>query len=133
MHDKYSVQDVTDIRAAHPDAKIICHPECASSVCAVCDYVGSTSGMLKYVAASPAKTFAILSEDGIVNCMEYENPSKTFLPFSRTCAQMKRNNLCNILGVLQNPSTAPQVLVQEGVRAKALDCVNNMFKTAGAK
>ena len=133
VHDKYSVQDVTDIRAAHPDAKIICHPECASSVCAVCDYVGSTSGMLKYVAASQAKTFAVLSEDGIVNCMEYENPSNTFLPFSRTCAQMKRNNLCNILGVLQNPAAAPQVQVEESVRAKALDCVNNMFKTAGAK
>jgi len=133
VHDKYSVQDIADIRAMHPQAKIICHPECPSSVCALCDYVGSTSGMLKYVKESDAKTFAVLSEDGIVNSMEFENPSKIFLPFSRTCAQMKRNNLTNILGVLADTDSAPQVEVAQDISAKALNCINNMFKMAGAR
>lgn len=133
VHDKYSVQDVEDIRAKYPEAKIISHPECASSVCNICDYVGSTSGMLKYVQNSDAQTFAILSEDGITNVMEYENPSKIFLPYSRTCAQMKRNNLSNILGVLLDPEAAPQVTVERETAAQALKSINNMFKTAGTK
>jgi len=128
VHDKYSVQDVQDIRAEYPDAKIICHPECVSNVCELCDYVGSTSGMLKYVKESSADTFAVFSENGIVNCMEYQNPSKKFLPYGKACAQMKRNTLSNILGVLENLSRAPQVQVKEETAKKALNAINNMFK-----
>ncbi|MDR1123028.1 MAG: quinolinate synthase NadA [Elusimicrobiota bacterium] len=130
VHDKYSAQDVADIRRAHPDAAIICHPECAPQVCELCDYCGGTSGMLKFAKGSAAHTFAVLSEDGIVNCLERENPGKTFLRCSRACAQMKRNNLHNILGILKNPAPEAEVKVDEATASAAAKCLDKMFEAA---
>jgi quinolinate synthase len=128
VHDKYAAQDVNDIRAKYPQAKIICHPECARSVCELCDYSGGTGGMLKYVKGSSAPQFAVLSEDGIVNCMEFENPSKQFLRVSRICAQMKRNNLNNILAALQNFPREAEVVVNAEVAVAAKKTIDKMFE-----
>lgn len=133
VHDKYSVEDVHDIRKNNPLAKVICHPECPSTVCALCDYVGSTGGMLKYVKASEAENFAVLSEDGIVNSLEYENPSKHFINISKTCAQMKRNNLTNLLGILKNASVELEIKVDAGLGLRARKSIDNMFKMAETK
>ena len=131
VHDKYTAQDVSDIRAKHAQAKIICHPECAPAVCELCDYTGSTGGMLKYVKASPAKQFAVLSEDGIVNCLEYENPGKEFLPYSRACAQMKRNSLNNVLSALKNPAKEAEINIAPNTAQAAKKCIDKMFEEVG--
>jgi len=127
VHDKYTAQDVKEIRAKYPQAKIICHPECAPAVCELCDYTGSTGGMLKYVKATPSLQFAVLSEDGIVNCLEFENPGKEFLPYSRACAQMKRNSLNNVLAALKNPAREAEVNIDPAVARTAKKCVDRMF------
>lgn len=131
VHDKYTVRDIEEIKSAHPNAKIISHPECPRSVCEMSDYCGSTAGMLSYVKGSGAEEFAVFSEDGIVNSLELENPSKTFYPVSRTCAQMKRNTLNNVLGVLENLDKAPRVEVSRDIALKAKISIDNMFKMAG--
>ncbi len=131
VHDKYSVKDIEDIKKAHPEVKIVSHPECPIEVSSISDYCGSTAGMLDYVKASGAEEFAVLSEDGIVNSLELENPSKIFYQVSRTCVQMKRNTLQNILGILDNLDKAPQVSVAEEVALKAKNAIDNMFKMAG--
>jgi len=130
VHDRYMTQDVQELRKKHPNAKIICHPECAPAVSDSCDYTGSTGGMLKYAKESPALEFAVLSEDGILNCLEYENPQKSFIRATHTCAQMKRNALQNILAVLQNPQAAPQVQVEPAIAAGAKKCIDAMFEEA---
>jgi len=130
VHDKYTVQDVLDIRKNYPAAKIICHPESARAVCELSDYTGSTSGMLKFVKESAANQFAVFSEDGIVNCLEYENPSKQFLRVSRACAQMKRNNLNNVLGILKNPVKEAEVKIPPSVAEAAKTCIERMFAAA---
>jgi quinolinate synthase len=127
VHDKYTTQDVAGIRKSSPAAKIICHPECAPEVCELCDYTGSTSGMLKYVKESPAQEFAVLSETGIIDCLERENPQKTFLKTGRVCASMKRNNLQNILAALQSDNY-PQVEVPQEAARGALHMIERMFK-----
>jgi quinolinate synthase len=128
VHDKYAAQDVNDIRSQYPRAKVICHPECARPVCELCDYVGSTSGMLKYVKESSARQFAVLSEDGIINCMEYENPTKQFPRVSRTCAQMKRNNLYNILAALRELPSQAEIKVEAAVAYSAKKAIDKMFE-----
>lgn len=133
VHDRYTVQDVQEIRTKHPLAKLICHPECPLSVCELCDYVGSTAGMLKYVKESAAKEFAVLSETGIINCMEVENPSKTFLPVGRPCNQMKKNTLNNILTVLEKQPALFKVELPTDVMEKARTSIENMFKLTEAK
>ncbi len=133
VHDKYNAQAVMEIRQKYPEAKILCHPECSPAVCALCDYTGGTGGMLQYVKGQSAQTFAVLSERGIINCLEFENPSKTFLPVGRLCAQMKRNSLENILEVLKNPKArqAARVNVEAQTAQEAKRAIDNMFKHAG--
>ena len=131
VHDKYTLQDIEEIKKLHPLAKIISHPECAKEVSRLSDYCGSTSGMLTYVKNSKSEEFAVLSENGIINSLELENPSKRFYPSGRTCAQMKRNTLLNILGVLENLSQAPKVDVSAQTALKAKKAIDNMFKMAG--
>jgi quinolinate synthase len=131
VHDKYTVQEAREIRAKYTDAKLICHPECARPVCELCDYCGSTSGMLKYVKENGAGSFAVMSEDGILNCLERENPSKSFIRVSKTCAQMKRNNLHNILVVLKNTHNSPaEVKVNADTASAAKKCIDRMFEVA---
>ena len=89
--------------------------------------------MLTYVKNSAAREFAVLSENGIINSLEIENPLKTFYPVGRTCAQMKRNTLLNVLKVLENPDTAPKVEVPQETALKAKKAIDNMFKMAGKK
>lgn len=131
VHDKYTVQDIQEVKKLHPAAKIISHPECAKEVCLGSDYCGSTSGMLSYVQNSAAQEFAVFSENGIINSLQVQNPLKTFYRVGRTCAQMKRNTLFNILGVLENLCKAPKIEVPVQTAVKAKKAIDNMFKMAG--
>ena len=133
VHNKYSIKDIEEVKKLYTSAKIISHPECLREVSSLSDYCGSTSGMLTYVKNSAAREFAVLSENGIINSLEIENPLKTFYPVGRTCAQMKRNTLLNVLKVLENPDTAPKVEVPQETALKAKKAIDNMFKMAGKK
>lgn len=130
VHDKYTLKDIEIIKQKYPQAKIICHPECRKEVCQASDFCGSTSAMLKYVKESSADIFAVLSERGIIAVLEQENPTKTFLPTGRTCAQMKRNKLEDILEILKDNTDIPEVKVDDEVAASALKSINAMFKGA---
>ena len=130
VHDKYTLKDIEIIRQKYPQAKIISHPECRKEVCKNSDFCGSTSAMLKYVKESPADIFAVLSERGIIAVLEQQNPTKTFLPTGRTCAQMKLNKLEDILEILKDNKQIPAVEVEQKVASKALKTIEAMFKGA---
>ncbi len=130
VHDKYTLKDIEVIKQKYPQAKIICHPECRKEVCKIADFCGSTSAMLKYVKETPADIFAVLSERGIIAVLEQQNPTKTFLPTGRTCAQMKLNKLEDILEILKDNTDIPEVKVDEQVATSALKSINAMFKGA---
>ncbi len=130
VHDKYTLKDIEIIKQKYPQAKIICHPECRKEVCQASDFCGSTSAMLKYVKETSAEIFAVLSERGIIAVLEQQNPTKTFLPTGRTCAQMKLNKLEDILEILKDSTDIPQVKVDEKVATSALKSIKAMFKGA---
>ena len=130
VHDKYILKDIEIIKQKYPQAKIVCHPECRKEVCQNSDFCGSTSAMLKYVKESSAEVFAVLSERGIISVLERENPTKTFLPTGRTCAQMKLNKLEDILEILKDDKNIPEVKVEDKVANNALKAINAMFKGA---
>ena len=128
VHDKYRPEHVAQLRAQHADIKILAHPECAPEVCALCDYVGSTSGMAKYVASSPAKKFGMLTEFGLVNRLEAEHPDKQFVwPFG-LCSYMKKNNLINTLQVFIEPRPDQIVSVDAAVAKSAQKAIDKMFE-----
>ena len=130
VHDKYTLKDIEVIKQKYPQAKIICHPECRKEVCQKADFCGSTSAMLKYVSQNSADIFAVLSERGIIAVLEQQNPTKTFLPTGRTCAQMKLNKLEDILEILKDNKDIPEVKVDDKIAAQALKSINAMFKGA---
>ena len=128
VHDKYRPADVENLRAKYPGIKVVAHPECAPEVCRLCDYVGSTKGMVSYVAASPDKTFGMLTELGLVNRLEAEQPDKKFVwPFG-LCSYMKKNSLINTLQALTQPRADQVVTVDPTIAQKAKKTIEKMFE-----
>lgn len=130
VHDKYQVTQVENLRRQYPGVKILAHPECAPDVCALCDYVGSTSGMLKYVDGSSDKQFALLTEMGLVNRLEAAHPEKSFIASYGVCAYMKKNNLLNTFQALLEPRKEQVVTVDASVAAAAQKSIEKMFELA---
>lgn len=128
VHDKYRPEQVIQLREKYPGILVLAHPECAAEVCALCDYVGSTKGMMDYVARSNAKQFGMLTEEGLVNRLEAENPDKTFVwPFG-VCSYMKKNNLINTLQALVSPRKEQLVEMNEDLAEKARKSLYKMFE-----
>lgn len=128
VHDQYMPYHVEQMRSKCAGIKILAHPECNIDVCRLCDFVGSTSAMMDYVKTSPDKNFGLLTEYGLVNRLEAEHPDKKFFWEFGKCAFMKRNTLPAVLQCLKWPADYQQVSVPEDIAARALTCVENMFK-----
>jgi len=88
---------IDELREQYPDAEFLMHPECGclTKQMDLADRILSTEGMVRYVKESPAETFIIATENGILYRMRKENPDKTFLPASEhaSCHHMQRNTL----------------------------------------
>src|SRR5437588_4331801 len=74
VHEQFTERQLTKLKVHHPQAKLIAHPECEASVLAIADDVGSTRGLLEYVKASPAKSFIVATEVGILHLMQKARP-----------------------------------------------------------
>src|SRR5699024_404513 len=92
-HDQLSVQDIILMKAEHPEALVVVHPECRPEIVALADYVGSTTGILKFCKESNQKEFIIGTEDGTRYMLEKESPTKQFHFASKylVCPNMKVN------------------------------------------
>ncbi len=126
-HERLTAAKVLEMKAAHPDALFICHPECAPEVSALADHVCSTSGMYLYCAASPATKFIIGTEAGILYKLRLDNPAKEFILASPAliCPNMKLTSLEDLLLALQ--TMQPIVSVSEEVRLKAKAALDKML------
>ncbi len=100
VHEIFSNEKITKLLIRHPDAKLIAHPECEANILEKADYIGSTTGLLRYTQTDEATEFIVATEAGILHQMEKASPHKTFIPAppNNTCAcndcpHMKRNTL----------------------------------------
>lgn len=126
-HERLTADRVRQVRAEHPDALFICHPECSPEVSALADHVCSTSGMYLYCAKSPAKKFIIGTEAGILYKLRQENPDKEFILASPAliCPNMKLTSLEDLLLCLQ--TMQPVVRVPEDIRLRAKAALDRML------
>ncbi|HUT32754.1 MAG TPA: quinolinate synthase NadA [Planctomycetota bacterium] len=94
-HHHILARDVQALKAEHPDALFICHPECTSDVVALADHVASTSGMVRWCRETAAKTIIVGTEIGLLHRLRKDSPDKTFLEVSplADCPNMKLNTL----------------------------------------
>ncbi len=132
VHEEFSLEKILELKAAHPAAKVVVHPECKAYIIEVADYVGSTAGILDYCGESGAEEFIVVTESGILAEMRKRYPAKNFIPappMDSTCAcneckYMKMVTLENILSCLENES--PEVVIDEPVRKAAERSIINM-------
>lgn len=125
IHERLSPEYLLRARAAHPNAKIIAHPECTDEVRAIADYVVSTSGMLKVAEESAATEFIITTECGMVQRLKKDLPHKKFFTVCSVCFDMKKNTLENIEWALKNEQH--EIIIPADIRARALRAFERMF------
>lgn len=103
-HQRVLPENLIEAKTLHPDAVALVHPECVKEVCDKADFVGSTNGIIKYVAESNKNEFIIGTEAGIIHRLERENPGKKFYPAAPhlICPNMKKITLEKIYLALEN-------------------------------
>ena len=102
VHENMKVEEVLQLKKDHPNAKILAHPECNPKIREIADYLGSTSGIIKYASEHKDKEYIICTENGVRYELEKENPESTFY-FTKTapvCSDMKTITLEKIKDVL---------------------------------
>jgi len=126
-HERLKPEAVQALKAQHPDALFICHPECNPAVVALADHVCSTSGMYDYCRKSPARRFIVGTEAGILYRLKLDSPDKEFILASPAliCPNMKLTSLEDVLAALQTMS--PVVTVPEEIRVPAKRALDRMI------
>lgn len=128
IHASITVEQLKKVKAEHPNAPILIHPECEPELLEISDYIGSTAELIEYVAGSPLDEFIICTEDGVDYKLITDNPEKKFYyPNPHPCcADMKLNTPQNILSVLEKEDK--EVFVDEAVAANAWKPLDRMLE-----
>lgn len=108
VHEIFSLEKLIKLKAQHPQAVVLAHPECEAAILDHADYIGSTTALLNYSKKSDAGEFIVLTETGIIHQMQKASPSKTFIPAPpnnscacNDCPYMKLNTLEKIYNTLK--------------------------------
>ena len=127
IHDWLRPEDVAQVRAEHPQAVFMAHPECRPEIVKIADIVASTSGMLRHAARAREKEFIIGTEMGILHPLKKAAPGKTFYPASQkmVCKDMKKITLQDVFKSLDEMSG--EVKVPQETRIPALKAVQAMI------
>lgn len=134
VHARFSVEKILQIKAEHPDAKVLVHPECKGPVVKLADKVGSTAALLNFAINDAATTFIVATESGILHEMQKKAPHKTFIPAPpddstcgcNECEYMKLVTLEKLYRCLLDEQ--PVVTVDADVAAKAIRPINRMLE-----
>jgi quinolinate synthase len=126
VHEKFTVQDISDIRRQFPDVVVLAHPECSPEVVAASDFSGSTAAMIDYVEKSGAPRYLLLTECSMGDNIAAANPRKEMLRLcSVRCPHMNEITLEQTLAALEQ--TRYVVEVPEDIRRRALAAVQRMI------
>ncbi|MDE1921174.1 MAG: quinolinate synthase NadA [Candidatus Omnitrophica bacterium] len=127
VHEEYGMDDILKIRLEYPEAKIVSHPECNSTIIDNSDFVGSTEQMLGFMRQTASKQFLMLTECGLSARLQSEFPDKQLVGSCTMCKFMKSNTLGDILRALKAPVERDRVLLDEAIRRRALKTIEAMF------
>jgi len=123
VHVEFTRQSIERIRGTYPAAPVVAHPECTYAVRMLADEVCSTEKMIGYCKSSPAKSFIIVTESGMLHRLRREVPGKEFIPgptdlcACADCRYMKMNTLEKLHDCLRDLS--PEIIIPEPIRARA--------------
>lgn len=128
-HARMSEKDVLKAKQNHPDALFLVHPECKPEVVALADYVGSTTGIMKFAKESKAKEFIIGTENSIVTHLQLECPDKMFYPLSKDCIchNMKATTLVDVLNCCKG-EFGEEITLDKEIYEGAKRCIDEMIR-----
>lgn len=133
VHEIFSLEKITKLKIRHPKAKLLAHPECEEPILAIADYVGSTTGILKYSQTDSSQEYIVATESGILHQMEKASPQKTFIPAPpdnacacNDCPYMKLNTLEKLYLCLRYET--PEIDMPEALRLAAKKPIDRMLE-----
>ena len=124
VHEKFSAQEIKDIKKQNPGIKVLTHPECTPEVIAASDFTGSTSGMSGYVKKNQPKKVMLVTECSMSDNVQVDNPNVKFIRPCNLCPHMKRITLPKILDCLKNETN--EILMSDEIIDKAIKSVERM-------
>ena len=137
VHEIFSLERITRLKAQHPKAKFIAHPECEAPVLALADFIGSTTALLNFSKKDPSTEYIVGTETGILHQMQKESPEKTFIPAPpnnncacNDCPHMKLNTLEKLYICLKHET--PEIILPESLRAAAEKPIRRMLEMSAA-
>jgi quinolinate synthase len=133
VHEIFSLEKITRLKVRHPSAKLIAHPECEEAILKIADYIGSTTGLLKFTKSDSSKEYIVATETGILHQMMKANPFKTFIPAPpnnacacNDCPHMKRNTLEKLYLCMEYET--PEITMDEALREAAKKPIDRMLE-----
>ncbi|MBL0068264.1 MAG: quinolinate synthase NadA [Chitinophagaceae bacterium] len=133
VHEIFSLEKITKLKTRHPNAKVIAHPECEEPILRLADYIGSTTGLLKYTQTDSSQEYIVATETGILHQMIKASPTKTFIPAPpenncacNDCPHMKRNTLEKIYLCMKYET--PDIIMDEELRLAARKPIERMLE-----
>ena len=127
VHDQFTVEDIENVRATHPDVFVLAHPECRPEVVDASDFSGSTSEIIKYIQENDLQKYLLLTECAMGDNIHAENPNREML---RMCAVR-----CPYMNQIQLKDTYEALLfnqyeikIPEHIRLRAFKAVDRMLR-----
>jgi len=124
VHDILTTEAIIKLKEDNSEAKVIAHPECNAQVLTIADYIGSTTGMIKFTQSDNNQQYIVATESGIIHQMQKLSPEKEFLivPADSTCScndcpYMKLNTLEKLYLALKNEK--PAINMDKDIMEKA--------------
>ncbi|HEX8442380.1 MAG TPA: quinolinate synthase NadA [Allosphingosinicella sp.] len=137
VHEAFSETELLKLRARHPGAPVLAHPECPPQILEHADHVGSTKAILDYALSSPSQTIIVATEPHIIHQMEKAAPGKTFIGAPgadgncncNMCPYMALNNVEKLYVALRD--LQPRIEMDEELRLGAKKSLDRMLDMAG--
>jgi quinolinate synthase len=125
VHERFTADEIRELRAQHPGVVVLAHPECPPEVVAEADFAGSTAAMSQYVAEKQPHRVVLVTECSMSDNVAIQHPNVEFVRPCNLCPHMKRITLGNIRRALEDLS--PEVTIEPDVAVRARRAVERML------
>ena len=125
VHERFSAQEVRQLREDYPGVVVLAHLECPPDVVAEADFAGSTAAMSSYVAVKRPARVVLLTECSMSDNVAIQYPDLEFIRPCNLCPHMKTISLGNIRRALE--TMQHQVAIPENIAARARLAVERML------
>jgi quinolinate synthase len=126
VHERFTANDIHQLRAGHPGIVVLAHPECPPEVVAEADFAGSTAAMIDYVGMEQPARVVLMTECSMSDNVAVQHPGIEFIRPCNLCPHMKRITLPKIRRALE--TMTHEVTIDPAVAAPARRAVERMLE-----